>query len=586
MTEQTNETDRVRVFHGDSREVLRTFPDSHFDSVVTDPPYALVSIGKRLGKADAKPIQHGSDGAYARAARGFMGKTWDTGETAFDADFWREVLRVLKPGGHIVAFGGSRTYGELQVSIAAAGFEVRDSILEVIGTDGAIADFLNSLDDEQLRAFAKTFEDSRFGGLLAWVYGSGFPKSHNVAKGMAKRRVEDLAPIRTVCRFLREVMDAKGLKSRDLTRHFGDCNARLIDHWAARDTDSQPSLPTPEQWDTLVEVLQLAGQDAFEFYDGEVARLNARKGTHGERWAEAEVIGEVASTPAGFGAVRFEGDRTLRRLDEDAAEWEGWGTALKPAFEPIVLARKPLIGSVVDNVLAHRTGALNIDACRIATDDVIGSVDNQNLTGGAYASGRGADRDRETTYEQDEGGRFPANLITDGSAQVVDAFPKDVGAAAPAKGTEPSAVTAGIYGDFAGRVPGSYFGDKGSAARFFYSSKADGEDRVSRCPVCSARWIGKRPCACKDPETGKLAKPVGHPTVKPVDVKAWLARLITPPGGVVLDCFAGSGTTGMACLREGFRAVLIEREAEYVGDIMHRLRHVAGDDAPLFGGRP
>lgn len=467
MTEMTKPTDQVRVFHGDSREVLRGLPDASIDSVVTDPPYALVSIGKRLGKADSAPIAQGRDGAFARQARGFMGKTWDTGETAFDPLFWAEVLRVLKPGGHVVAFGGSRTYGELQVAISAAGFDVRDSILEVVATDTAVAEFLNSLTDEQLRGFAKTFEDSRFGGLLAWVYGSGFPKSHDFAA----------------------------------------------------------------------------------------------------------VPGSKSNGPAG---------RVVRPEFVGTDFEEGWGTALKPAFEPIILAQKPVAeGSIAANVAAHRTGGLNIDGCRVPVTDAAYAANCSGDRG--HAGTRGLSDTGATDMRPGGGsaaeGRFPANLIHDGSAEVVEAFPAEAGASAPVRGTEPSSVTNSVFGKFNGRTPGTFFGDTGTAARFFYSSKADGDDRVSRCPACSARWIGRRPCACPD-------KPVGHPTCKPVDVKAWLARLITPPGGVVLDCFAGSGTTGMACLREGFRAVLIEREAEYVGDIMHRLRHVAGDDAPLFGGRP
>lgn len=466
MTEQTKPTDQVRVFHGDSREVLRTLPEASIDSVVCDPPYALTSIVKRFGAEGAAPAKSGKSGAFARSSRGFMGQKWDTGEVAFDPAFWAEVLRVLKPGGHLLAFGGSRTYGELQVAVMAAGFEVRDSILELIAADTGVIDFLNSLDDEQLRAFAKTFEDSQFGGLLAWVYGSGFPKSHDVSKAIAK-----------------------------------------------------------------------AGA--------------------GQR-----------------GAAR-------RKTAEQAQEWDGWGTALKPAFEPIIMARKPLSeGTVAANVLAHRTGALHIDACRVPgekPDTTRGaSTKASSMVGTLGAQGR---------IEDDGRGRWPANIITDGSARVVDAFPREAGAAAQVKGSEPSSVTSGIFGKFASRTEGSFFGDSGSAARFFYDAKADGDDRVKRCPVCSVRWIGKRPCACRDPETGKLSTPVGHPTVKPVDLMAYLSRLVTPPGGVVLDCFAGSGTTGMACLREGFRAILIEREAPYVADIMHRLRHVAGDDAPLFGGR-
>ena len=499
MTERTKPDDRVRVFEGDSREVLRTFPDNHFDSVVTDPPYALTSIVKRYGAEGAAPTKAKQTGAYSRTAAGFMGQRWDNGETAFDETFWAEVLRVLKPGGHLLAFGGTRTYGELQVAIGAAGFEVRDSILEVVCADTAVVEFMNSLDDEQLRAFVRAIEESQFGGLLAWVYGSGFPKSHDVALAFDKAAGVE-----------REVIGQRDV-GPDMTG------------------------------------------DAYGRSDG------------GRRMAD------VTSGP----------------VTDAAKEWDGWGTALKPAFEPIVVARKALIGSVIENVAEHRTGALNVGACEIpfagADDESEAKTKNRHAefesgprqTKGIYNA------DDRARADYDPTGRFPANVLLDGSAQVLDAFPSTKAGAHP--GTR---LGIGYGGKQTGTTGPRVALDAGSSARFFYSSKADGDDRVARCPVCSTRWIGKRPCRCIDRETGDVAKAVGHPTVKPVDLKAYLTRLVTPPGGLVLDCFAGSGTTGMAALREGFRAVLIEREPVYVGDILHRLRHVSGDDTPLFGGRP
>lgn len=418
---------RVVLHPGDCREVLRGLGDASIDSIVTDPPYALVSIGKRFGKPGAAPTKDGD--VYSRASAGFMGQKWDTGETAFAAEFWAEALRVLKPGGHLVAFSGTRTYHRMVCAIEDAGFEIRDQ--------------------------------------LAWVYGSGFPKSHDVAKGIQKRRLEDIPPIRAVCRTIRAAMDAKGLKSRHLIGHFGDCHPRLIDHWAARESDSQPALPTWEQWSALKLVLDIS--DAM---DGEVWRLNGRKGCPGAAWSEAEVVGEHKGQTPGLVGKRFsDADRTIRVASGEAEVWEGWGTALKPAWEPIVLARKPLAGTVADCVLAHGTGAIHIDACRIA-----------------------------------DGSRWPANIIHDGAPFTVAMFPE-----------------------------GSH--------RFFYSAKADADDR-----------IGSK-----------------HPTVKPVDVMQWLCRLVTPPGGTVLDPFAGTGTTGEAAFREGFRAVLVEREEAYQADIARRL---------------
>ena len=249
-----------------------------------------------------------------------------------------------------------------------------------------------------------------------------------------------------------------------------------------------------------------------------------------------------------------------------AKQWQGWGTALKPAHEPVVLARKPLIGTVASNVLAHGTGALNIDASRVDTDE--------SLNGGAYAGHGGR---QPITGDEREGaalgmfqpgktvgkgfdqprGRWPANVIHDGSEEVLAGFPDSDSARANGNPNNP------IHG--MNHKPTSYgladgkethdYRDTGSAARFFfYTAKADKDDRLQS----------------------------KHPTVKPVDLIAYLVRLITPPGGTVLDPFAGSGTTGMACMREGFECVLIEREAEYVEDIKRRLAHVRGEDAPLF----
>lgn len=415
----------VAVHHGDSREVLKGFADASIDSVVCDPPYALVSIGKRFGAENAAAAKPGKTGAYARASAGFMGQRWDTGETAFDPEFWRGVRRVMKPGAHLLAFGGTRTFGELQVAIAAAGFEIRDSILDLVDPQGAVQAFLNSLDEEQVRAFVKCYDDATWGGLLAWILGSGFPKSHN------------------------------------------------------------------------------------------------QKG-----------------------------------------EWEGYGSALKPAFEPIVVARVPMIGTIAANLEAHRTGALNIAGCRIGDEEVSTHSRGKN---GAFPKRPGEVCAEESGRKQDQRagldhsarvGRWPANVIHDGSAEVIAAFPDT----ASGTGAVKKASADGYQGNALGKesrpagTPMISHGDAGSAARFFYSSKADAADR----------------CGSK------------HPTVKPIDLMAYLCRLVTPPGGVVLDPFAGSGSTGMACLREGFDCILIEREAQYVEDIHRRLKHVEGSDTPLF----
>ena len=448
---------RVTLHCGDSREVLRALPDASIHAVCCDPPYALDSIRKRFGGAGATPAQHGRDGLYARASAGFMGQAWDTGETAFDPAFWAEVCRVLKPGGHVVAFGGTRTFHRLTCAIEDAGFEIRDTVLELAALDPIVGAFVGSLSEAQLSAFLRVCDLLGFQGLMAWVYGSGFPKSHDVAKGIDRLNGDE----RPVIGRERIGNDIRG--------------GALLD----------------------------------------VAHGGVR--------------------PA------YERDITAAASAASAA-WEGWGTALKPAWEPIVLARKPLAGTVAESVLEHGTGALNIDGCRVeaaagdapmTADHVPGCRSREQYRMGVPINSRSSDQ-----------GRWPANVVHDGSAEVVEAFPAAPGQLYAVTGSEPSVPFATVYGDMRRCGDGARpRGDQGSAARFFYGAKADAGDR-----------IGSK-----------------HPTVKPIDLMQWLCRLVTPPGGVVLDPFAGTGTTGEAAWREGFSAILIEREAEYQADIRRRL---------------
>lgn len=420
--------ERVTVIHADCREAIRSMPDCSVDSCVTDGPYALVSITKRFGKDGTAPAKarEGGSGVYVRASSGFMGQAWDTGETYFDRDFWREVLRVLKPGAHVAAFCGTRTYHRLGCAIEDAGFEIRDTI--------------------------------------AWLFGSGFPKSHDVSKGIDKAAGDSRE-------IIRERYTAKRIKP----------GATVV-----------------------------------------------REGAYGKQ--------DISFTATDTKAASAESE-----------QWEGWGTALKPALEPICLARKPLSEkTIAANVLKWGTGALNIDGCRIGET-------------GARNNGRSVDSNiygKLGTFERVEynKGRWPANVVHDGSEEVVAAFPHSDGQQGNVSGAEPSECHSGVYSGPRGRLAYGARNDTGSAARFFYSSKADADDR-----------LGSK-----------------HPTVKPIDLMQWLCRLITPPKGKILDPFAGTGTTGEAAYREGMFATLIEREASYVEDIKRRVSLLqAGPDARL-----
>jgi DNA modification methylase len=417
------------LHHGDCLEILRGMADDSVDAVVTDPPYGL----------------------------SFMGKKWDYDVPS--ADIWRECLRVLKPGGHLLAFAGTRTQHRMAVRIEDAGFEIRD--------------------------------------MIAWVYGSGFPKSLDVSKAIDK---------------------AEGAQR------------------------------------------EVVGPNKFSALNGK-ANLN----TYGTATRPDETAPATAS----------------------ARQWQGWGTALKPAMEPITVARKPLQSTVAANVLEHGTGAINIDGCRVPTDDKLG--------GGMVSMGRpkaseGWDRpwmhDPEVTERKkieaaskvaaaEALGRWPANLIHDGSEEVVGLFPETgkstggrIGNAGG--GSVPNVPT----GTFEAGNPG--YGDSGSAARFFYCAKASKADRDEGCEGLEKKLSSSMPGRrdADDMSESKTDNDVTdrftterrnhHPTVKPTALMRYLCRLVTPPRGIVLDPFMGSGSTGKAAILEGFQFIGIEREEEYI----------------------
>ncbi len=253
-------------------------------------------------------------------------------------------------------------------------------------------------------------------------------------------------------------------------------------------------------------------------------------------------------------------------------DWEGWGTALKPGWEPIVLARKPFVGTVAANVAKYGTAALNIKGCRIGSAEI---TTQGGSNGGTVAEfGFRPEFQGETRV-----GRWPANLMHDGSAEVLAQFPADAGAAAPVKGDEPSAVTGDIFGERE-RVAGPFHGDSGSAARFFYEAKASRADRELGCEdLAENRRSDGRKTEHHVPNLRTDSRRNHHPTVKPVDLMRWLCRLVTPPGGRIIDPFLGSGTTGVAAVLENFNFTGIEREEEYIPIARARIAEAQG---PLF----
>jgi len=469
------------LLNGDCIEEMQKLIDDgvQVDSVVTDPPYHLTSIVKRFGKENSAPAQFGTDGAYARASKGFMGKEWDGGDIAFRPETWELALKLLKPGGHLLAFSASRNYHRMAVAIEDAGFEIRDQMM--------------------------------------WLYGSGFPKSQNMGKAIDKKQGND-----------REVLGTK-----------------------------------------ITNV-----------------------GMQGNNFKRGSKSGEVEVTKGN-------------------SEWEGWGTALKPAHEPIVMARKPLSeSSIVDNVLKHGTGAINIDGCRVEGNDAkypdtnpdfrdqgkkskeaigIDKLSFGQVSGaerkkvvrksrsedGVWTDGNSGMKAEGTQYaDADPRGRFPANVMHDGSDVIVNEFPEG------AKGstTPRNRGTVGMFGMPNDATP--EYADEGSAARFFYCPKTSKseihsnlDDHETKVGVNGNKWTDQ------DYRRGDT-KPTTerkntHPTVKPVELMKYLCRLVTPKGGTVLDPFMGSGSTGMAAKDEGFDFIGIEKEKEYFEIAESRIKKTA-----------
>ena len=478
--------DGIVIFCGDCREILPKLPPNSVDSIVTDPPYGL----------------------------GFMGKAWD--HSVPSSDVWRESLRVLKPGGHLLAFAGTRTQHRMACRIEDAGFEIRD--------------------------------------MIAWVYGSGFPKSLDVSKAIDKAAGIDTKRFKA---WLRSVIEKSGITRKELDSCCG-FTMRFDTPYEDDKIGWGVSLPSPEKWAVIKTVLGV-GSTEWDVLLGRVWRGRA---------------GDLVSPNDSMSGGNFQRTSKGKPVTEAARQWDGWGTALKPALEPITVARKPLSGTVAQNVLEHGTGAINVDGCRVGTEESLGRFNHERSGGTSYVV-----QCRDGMIDNSTGkGRFPANLIHDGSEEVLRLFPKNAGACAAASGPTlrngSESVARGRYNGLRGDP--AFHGDSGSAARFFYCAKASRSEREEGCagidPVQmdDSRKEGD-PGGDNPRNRGVSKRGNSHPTVKPLALMRYLVRLVTPPGGVTLDMFTGSGSTGIAAFQEGKRFIGIEIEEKYCEIAVKRL---------------
>lgn len=430
----------------------------------------------------------------------FMGKAWD--KALPDIGIFKECLRVLKPGAFAFVMSAPRSdvCSRMAILLEDAGFTI---------------------------SFTPIY----------WTYASGFPKAMNIGKMVDKRRTDDPRP---VCRWLRSEMVKRGLKSRDLAPAFG-CDPRMVDHWAARDTDSQPTTPTWEQWLQLKTLMNLTDE-----MDAEVWTLNGRKGEPSDYWKTAEIVGEMKGDAGGFGELRMVGDQKIRAKSDAAKALDGsyGGFQPKPAVEVVIVAMKPLSEKTyIDQALKNGKGITWLDECRVPTSEGLngGAYSGNERGEGEWKEGSGFKNDALQEFKQPQG-RFPANLLV--SDDVLNDHSRFFSLDAWAQ-TLPFLA-----------VPKASKGEKNRG--------------LDSLPIKQTTGGG----GMNDPHLGsaygsiKAAAQNFHPTVKPLKLMSYLITLGSRPGDVVLDPFLGSGTTTVAAKELGREFIGIEREAEYV-EIAH-----------------
>ena len=466
----------MKLITGDCVEEMKKLDPDSIDSIVTDPPYGLEFMGKDWDKLGTKQAQ---DWHYKWAV---------------------EAFRVAKPGAHIVAFGGTRTFHRLTCALEDAGWEIRDCLM--------------------------------------WLYGTGFPKSMNVSKAIDKMGGRIGQSTLKLKQELRKRVKFSGKTGTQIDK---ECGFRAMNYLTIPVEGNRPDpwvdvLPSQQKWDIMCRVLGCDDKLDLMFVEAEREVVGKKK-----------VIPGVAFSTTG----PTELDITAPATDE-AKQWDGWGTALKPAWEPIILARKPLIGTVAKNILEYGTGGMNVDECRIETNSTDAkAMERANTPNSGRMKAGGSPigtfvRSNASGAMDTTKGRWPANVVLDEEAgELLDEQSGKIGSASGVRkkaksGQQPFKTDRGWNQHSMTRdgatAPEDY-GDSGGASRFFYCAKASRSERGE----------------------GNT-----HPTVKTVALMRWLCKLITPPKGIILDPFLGSGTTGIAAAFENFEFVGIDKEEEYV----------------------
>ena len=563
-----SENEFYKLYQGNMLDMLEVIEKESIDSIVTDPPYGLTSITKRFGKENSAECQYGKDGSFARLSRGFMGKEWDGSGIEYNIDTWKKCYEVLKPGGYLLAFGGSRTFHRIAVAIEDAGFEIRDTIM--------------------------------------WLYGAGFPKSMNVGKQLEKRLEDEKTKQKTEhdlrLMWERDIQKTKRNEKKQDEVLQSQLQEQSLQGTMYGEKSKESNLwreePCLERWNNIQKTER-------ELQRCKVCEMSKRVSINGEeRWicngtqncngeALREMFDKNGSCPSYRPQPEQQFNRELNAIQEQCRTqesrevieyWNKFGTALKPSFEPIIVARKPFKGSLVDNVIEYGVGGINIDECRVETND--------NLNGGAYSNNTEFSQNdvygkykkmKPEEYKQPNG-RFPANTIltydeTDFD-EVCGGFPNTK--STPRTPTKGGTGGIGQATNFQRGSETSCFNDSGSASRYFYCAKASKKDRDEGLDTFIEEKVndGRQKPIDNAFQRGETLRKNTHPTVKPTSLMQYLVRLVTPNGGTILDPFNGSGSTGKAVMYENkerdknYKYIGIELTEEYLPIAKERIEYV------------